>query len=45
MGLPDCQLDEPSEPETCEMHNEPRPCRFCKERMDEWTFNDWREER
>lgn len=40
MSLPDCQLDEPYEPDTCEMHDEPRPCQHCEERMNDWTFQE-----
>lgn len=44
MSLPDHELDEPREPEWCELHETVRPCQHCKDTMADWTCED-REER
>lgn len=45
MSLPDLLLEEPEDPEWCQIHNAPRPCEHCAAKMAGWTFDEMMERR
>ena len=43
MGVPECQLEEESEPEWCEVHGEPLLCAHCEDEAADRQFETQRE--
>ena len=43
MGLPDCELEEPSDSEWCWMHTQYQPCPHCRDEAADRAFDTMRD--